>query len=341
MLRLVSIIIPVFNSEKFISKCLDSVLSQTHHNIEIIIINDGSTDNSLGIIKKFESKDTRIRLYSTENLGVSNARNIGIKKSKGEFVTFVDSDDTVEDNLIEILVNEALKFDVDLVGCSIRRLCDKKFIPMDFDLDFGMYSSERYYNYISKNLFGNKFLKNYLPLNIVGKLFSKEKIDKYNICFDSQLRYGEDLLFTQQYLLNSNSFLFLKNLHLYNYHYNEGSATNEYRPDRWQQYILGYKKRKEIINKFSNEFYLEQLNYTLVNNSIIALTNIFLNRNSCLTNDINEMKKILDNLYLEQALEIIDISNFKKLKKILVILMRNKFYHIIYVLMKIFIKFVY
>lgn len=104
MNELVSVIVPVFNSEKYIERCLKSIVNQTYENLEIIIINDGSTDASLSICEKWKDLDTRICLINKENTGVSDSRNRGIEASKGKYITFIDCDDFIEADMIEKLL---------------------------------------------------------------------------------------------------------------------------------------------------------------------------------------------------------------------------------------------
>ena len=114
----VSIIVPVYNSEKTILRCLDSILNQTYKNIEIIIVDDGSTDNSYNLIKSRLNNDHRIKLIKKENTGVSDSRNNGLEITTGEYVTFIDSDDWIELNLIEKMVEVLEKENVDIVCCN-------------------------------------------------------------------------------------------------------------------------------------------------------------------------------------------------------------------------------
>lgn len=113
-MKLVSIIIPVYNVEKYIEKCLNSAINQTYKNIEIIAINDGSNDKSLDILNKYEKKDNRIKVISIQNSGVSAVRNLGIKEAKGEYIFFLDSDDYIKDDLIENLT-KYMDQDYDLI----------------------------------------------------------------------------------------------------------------------------------------------------------------------------------------------------------------------------------
>lgn len=116
---LVSVIIPVYNVQTYLKRCLDSIIEQSYSNIEIILINDGSTDESFLICEKYKEKDNRIHLISQSNKGLSVARNVGITISKGAFITFIDSDDYVDRNYIEVLLNNMLDNDVDIVMCDI------------------------------------------------------------------------------------------------------------------------------------------------------------------------------------------------------------------------------
>lgn len=117
---LISVIVPVYNTEKYLSECLDSILGQTYQNLEIILINDGSTDGSLEIIKEYEAKDKRLVVFSIENSGAGVCRNIGLDYSKGEFLIFVDSDDILSEELLEILIGQ-LKSTSELAMCKFSK----------------------------------------------------------------------------------------------------------------------------------------------------------------------------------------------------------------------------
>ena len=109
--ELISIVVPIYNTDSYLEKCIKSIINQTYKNLEIILINDGSTDNSLNIINKYKKQDHRIRVINQSNKGLSECRNIGIKKSKGEFIAFIDSDDYVDLKYIEILYKNIKEYD--------------------------------------------------------------------------------------------------------------------------------------------------------------------------------------------------------------------------------------
>ena len=168
----VSVIIPVYNSEKFLKKCLESIMYQSFKEIEIIIINDGSTDRSLKIIEQFMLEDERIILINQKNQGVSVARNRGIEVAKGEFLLNVDSDDWIEKNYIEILYKKALEKNLDIVISDVyfEYLAKKGFILKDLNLkEDEVITGNEYCNiFIEKNFHGyscNKLIKKALYID--------------------------------------------------------------------------------------------------------------------------------------------------------------------------------
>lgn len=121
---LISVIVPIYNVEKYLKKCLDSIVSQTYNNLQIILVNDGSTDNSAVVCARYSKKDSRIELIEQENAGLSAARNAGIEKAKGEYLVFIDSDDVVDSDYIEYLYNLIVESGADMSICGIRESYD-------------------------------------------------------------------------------------------------------------------------------------------------------------------------------------------------------------------------
>ena len=200
---MISVIIPVYNGEKYLEECLDSILNQIYTNFEIIIVNDGSTDNSLKICRKYQKKDKRIRIINTENHGVSHARNIGIKESKGDYITFVDCDD------------------------KINSFGDISFLNLDYDIVFFNKNIEvidkDYLIGCIMGLYGNK-------KTIAGpysKFFKKSFIDNENLYFNESMMNGEDMFFNIECLLKSKKIKII-NQSFYLYRINPYSITNNF-----------------------------------------------------------------------------------------------------------------
>lgn len=122
MYPLISVIVPIYNVEKYLNRCIDSILNQTYKNLEVILVDDGSTDNSINIIKSYN--DDRIKIYSKKNGGLSDARNYGLDKANGNYVSFIDSDDFIELDMFEKMVQHLIDRDVDIVVCDMKYLYD-------------------------------------------------------------------------------------------------------------------------------------------------------------------------------------------------------------------------
>lgn len=170
----ITVIVPIYNAEKYINKCVDSLLEQTYKNLEIILINDGSSDNSLEIIKKYEQENPKnIKVFSHKNHGLSYTRNVGLKNATGDYITFLDSDDWFDRDYVEILLNNIKDNDIVISG-------------------FKRFNYEYKFQYEKKPK--NCSFSKYKFCSIAGKMFSSEFIKKCNLKF-KKVRMGEDSYF--------------------------------------------------------------------------------------------------------------------------------------------------
>lgn len=204
-----SIIVPIYNSEKYIGRCIESVQKQTEQDWELLLINDGSSDNSESICTSFQSQDTRIKYFYQKNSGVSSARNRGLLEAQGEWITFIDSDDWIEENHLETF-NKQIAQNVDL--------CINSFIV---DLSYG----SRNFNYINCKSFNKadsiKLLFTVLKAHsqfLWIKAFKRSIIKDYNISFNEQVNLGEDNIFILNYISHINS---LSSSSIATYHYDQ------------------------------------------------------------------------------------------------------------------------
>lgn len=177
----VSIIIPVYNTEQYLKQCLDSVINQTFQDIEIIVINDGSTDNSVNIIKEYQQKDPRIIFVDfQEHKGVSDAKNAGIKITKGKYITFVDSDDWVTKDYVKILYDNIIKYDCDIVSTNLFFFTKNKYIKNEMP---HFCYKEEFFNETNKT----KLLTLNLIWNMVAKIYKNDFIKSNNISCSGQI----------------------------------------------------------------------------------------------------------------------------------------------------------
>lgn len=190
----VSIIMPVFNAEKFLEKSIGSLIKQTYRNIEVLCIDDGSNDDSLDILNAFAQKDNRIKVFSQENSGPAFSRNKGLDNSTGDYIMFCDADDWYEDNMVELMVNTIEKKDVDFVICDVNIILDKFHNRPLSDIEFHFLNFSGFLDLNSCMKIQDK-----VKVFLWKKIFRKNIIDKYNIRFPDGLK-SDDCVFIRQYV---------------------------------------------------------------------------------------------------------------------------------------------
>lgn len=225
---LVSVIIPVYNVEPYIKESVESVINQTYRNIEIILIDDGSTDNSVKVCEELAGLDSRIKLIRQENLGVVKARGKGINASKGEYILFVDGDDWIDSNMVEVLVKNMK--DVDIVTSGMyHEVSEGKIVKKCDKLKKGINDIE----YILKNMIYDMEKEYIQPLTSTmwNKLYKAEIVKKVYFTVDSSINFAEDTVFLYKYLLKCKAVNVLEEC-FYHYRWRESSASHIYRDDR-------------------------------------------------------------------------------------------------------------
>ena len=231
----VSIIIPVYNVERYVEKCISSIINQTYKNLEILIINDGSTDSSYTICKKFAEIDERIKLFNQKNSGVSVARNVGIENASGEWIYFIDSDDYLDIDAIENIIYQANGADV--IQFGFRKIKNGEVIKVKYSSKYLVVKST---NEILNNL-------EIRPLSACLHFIKNKVIINNNIKFPEDLRYNEDMEFMYRVYFNSEHFLFL-NKSFYNIVLSDNSAT------RSPMNLLKINSKLVFINRMINLF---------------------------------------------------------------------------------------
>lgn len=204
----ISVIVPIYNVEKYLPHCIDSIIAQTFTDFELLLIDDGSKDMSSVICDKYAEKDSRIRVFHKENGGVSSARNVGIKKSVGNFLCFIDADDILQQNAL-----------TDLYNCIVNNKADFS-LGSCYKLKAG-----KLYPFISNEnkLYINDFSINVSHYALWGYLFRSSIIIQNNILFDEELSYSEDRIFIYKYMMYSHSMSTCSN-YVYQYRINHESA---------------------------------------------------------------------------------------------------------------------
>lgn len=224
MSALVSIIVPVYNSQKFLPRCLDSLINQTYSNLEIIVIDDGSTDLSGGICDEYAAKDTRVKVHHALNKGVSAARNTGLKMSTGDYVMFVDSDDYLSISAVSIALSHIYDDDTEIVAFGYNKICGKKTKKVCMD---------KYIARADWELFDECVPSGY-SIFLWNKLYKKEIIIKY---LNEHFTNCEDFLFNSQFFGGYLKVSVIDDC-LYNYMHSSTSLSKKYSSNYLQSLSL-------------------------------------------------------------------------------------------------------
>lgn len=320
----ISVIVPVYKAEKYLHRCVDSILAQTFTDFEVLLIDDGSPDRSGEICDEYAQKDSRVRVFHKENGGVSSARNRGLDEATGEYIIFIDSDDKLEQNTFQICSLYYEKYD--LIRFSV---C--------FELDcFGNKTDIKHiHDYPSINQYVEDLVTRDIPLiGVCGGIFHKDIIDSQGLRFNVDLRNGEDWLFLVEYSLLCHSIKIIKTpLYYYNL-FNDTSCTNTVDWDKFFEEVFAYKQIEAKLVK--NEMYSHALNEARVFITIDALS-VLVKLNLSISKIIEARQKLYSVIAIPEIKSIVK-SRISILKKLLVLLSR---YTLLYLISLFFLSKIY
>ncbi len=255
----ISIIVPVYNAEKYLRKCIDSIIAQTYKNYELILVDDGSTDSCPEICDEYKKIDSRIIVFHKINEGVSSARNLGLENARGSYITFIDSDDYVTPIYLEYLVQETTD-DYVVSGYYLQN--------KNFTWDEHQQKSLKINMDEIKSL--PDLINNVSTGMIWGRRYKTDIIRKNNLRFEIGMRRGEDVLFNINYLLFCTSITVLPKANYY-YCFNASSATNVFEPQLFEWSMKSVLRTGEIIGTNSNIFLMR-----VWNNAMLVCDNYFM-----------------------------------------------------------------
>lgn len=229
---ILSVIVPIYNVEKYLSRCIDSILNQSLKNIEIILVNDGSPDNSSKICEKYAKEYTNIKIVNKENQGLGYARNSGLDVASGEFIAFVDSDDTIHPDMYSHMYDMAIQYGLDATYCGIIRIPDNNTLVPFFETDKNLFfEDENIRTQFLINMIGSP--PNYIS-DVMYQMSSCRAIYSHNVIKNNHIRFlserdvlSEDIVFNVDFLTKSNKILLIPNGYYY-YWRNEGSLSTTY-----------------------------------------------------------------------------------------------------------------
>lgn len=228
-MKKISIVVPVYNAEKYIIRTLNSILDQSYKNIEIIVVNDGSTDRSEELCRDASCANSKIQYFKIPNGGPSNARNFGISKATGEYIGFCDSDDVIHCNMYETLVSALEQSNADIALCDIYSERDKQNFGFPWN-DGTVFEESQIQNVLMAAMIGNRSDNDQaVPVwgSVVRCLFKKSIIEESKVRFPTDIYFAEDLVFTLNYLLYSKRAVICSQP-FYHYTCNEDSLMNSF-----------------------------------------------------------------------------------------------------------------
>lgn len=303
---LISVIIPVYNAENTLERCVNSVIDQTYSNLEIILVNDGSKDKSLSICKELKLKDKRIKLINSENKGVSSARNIGIDNSLGKYIMFVDSDDYVDNQWCETLYSKVKEntFCISNIYC-VDDLTSKMYAENNIESNLLSFDISEFYEVYKLKLLNQPY----------NKIYEKKILTTFNIKFDKSLSLGEDLLFNLDYLLKCHTIQIINKRTYYYIKGRQDSLCNKFYSNLYSIQKRIYLKMLDTISsidncnlKYKKECYTEFL-FIL----IVSIKNVFLNNNDSLKNKLKKCKEIVKSNEFDNCLKNANKEQFGNL----------------------------
>lgn len=260
----ITVIIPIYNSQKCLRRCIESIINQSYSNLEIILVDDGSTDSSLEICQDYAKEDKRIKVIHKENNGAASARNTGIEHAIGEYITFVDSDDYIDLNMYEKIMEINKQYDCDVVMCD----CYKEDSHIR-----NIFTHHIRKGYYDKNTLYKEYFPTLLITNTVDYpptisnytcLFKRKIIMNHKIRYKEGMRFSEDWLFGSQVMYYANSFYYMKGQCFYHYLMNENSVTHTYYEDKWTLMKQLYFAIDEFFNNVDDYDFHRQIDLSLL-----------------------------------------------------------------------------
>lgn len=270
MTELFSIIIPVYNVEKFLPRCLDSVLRQTYQNYEIIMIDDGSIDSSGDICDRYVQKYASCKVIHKENTGQADSRNVGISKAKGRYLVFLDADDYLEKEMLSKVYEQLENQNYDVCSFAARRIDENENFLYELRFD-DMVKALTFDEQSKEEFLLKSFLQYKSGWEACFHVFKKDIVNEYQIKFESDVKLAEDLIFTFEYMLYAKSWIKIPDI-LYDYTLREGSTSVGHRAETTVCEIFGNvfaklvdKLQKKDCLKYSEEkiadYYAVMLHY--------------------------------------------------------------------------------
>lgn len=327
----VSIIVPVYKVEAFLEQCIESILNQSYGDYEIILVDDGSPDRCPEICDQYAKEYGQISVIHKKNGGLSSARLAGFEKARGEYILFVDSDDTIETSMVGELVFAMENVDAELAICGYHTVLNDvktaKILP--YEDGYIIKQEEILRNYINP-LVGSLPLEKNIPGFLCIRMHKKSLMD-ISFFQSERVFYKEDHVFDLLYA-DSVKNITIVNKPLYNYYMNPASLSNCYRKNKWEMYMNLYYFYEKYLKERNIIGCEVRLNYYLLASLFASIDNAVLSGEYKKYNQ--EIKEIVQSELAKKALDFLKSAKMSKMQKVIGLLLRNKRYGLLYILRK-------
>lgn len=294
----ISVIVPIYNADRYLERCLSSIIGQTYKNLEIICVDDGSTDNSLAICNKYSLLDNRIKVIHKNNGGVTSARKAGMKIASGEWVGFVDSDDWLELYAYERMIKKGEKKDVTLICGNFRRNYENHSIDYISKFNEGKYElSEDNSYFISNFIFNKEIFEFGIYPSLWNKLFRKRNVEIILNELDEDIIFQEDAAIVYSYILKYKKIYMINDI-IYNYNrYNSNSCMHCFNNEKYNSIIKAHSFIMQHETNENKEYIDKQLQWLKLYYTLLYLPEKMENKNNkkilCYLGNINKSDNIV------------------------------------------------
>lgn len=303
----ISIIVPVYNGAEFLRPCIDSILAQSFCDLEIILVDDGSTDESPEICDGYAALDKRVICIHQANAGAAAARNRGLKVSTGKYIAFVDSDDWIDQDMYETMVSVAEERNCDLVICDCLKESEAGSCIYTHELPGGSYDREEMMSQYFPQLLMPDSMEYPVTISNVLLLIRRENIEENRLSFPEGMRFSEDLLFGSEVGYYAQSMTYLKDYTPYHYRQNPASVTHTVFKDKWPLLLELYRRIRKSFQKKPDYDFTPQIQRCMLFFVYMAM-NQRLAAKLPLKQFFQEVKKVLDHPEVREALVPIHIG---------------------------------
>lgn len=323
-MELVSIVVPVYNVENYLQECILSLVNQTYKNIEIILVDDGSSDSSGRICDQFAEKDTRVKVIHKINAGLGYARNSGLEIASGEYVTFIDSDDEAEKNLVELLMKAVHEKGVDTCVGGFKRINEDGKIIFREQYQSKIYINDDVYQKLFARMLGSDVDKHdAIKMSVWNVLYSMKIIRENNIRFPSErILISEDIIWDSEYYRYSRCAAIIEST-AYNYRVTPGSLTQKYKPNRFEMVCKLYEVLHEKVKNNSDMKTRLQRQFFVNLRVCIHQENRAISHNDKRTYK-NRLKEIINNEVVEKIVNEYPIKQIQFKQRIFISLVKYK-----------------